>query len=179
MWWWWWCVVVCGGVWWCVVCGGVWWCVVVCGGVWWCVVVCGGVWWCVVVCGGCADVMYSERVWSCKLTRMQLIKWAGASAPTPSAGLTSRQSPTPLPPKAGSGRPWCKHLTQPQVAEKDCEARHPHPPLLRRKGGRNLFHRLDVECSWSGMLTGVTLPCVFLVRRTLLVMLPPSPTKGQ
>ena len=27
------------------------------------------------------------------------------------------------------------NLAQPQVEEKDCEARPPHPPLLRRKGG--------------------------------------------
>ena len=26
------------------------------------------------------------------------------------------------------------NFTQPQVEEKDCEARPPHPPLLRRKG---------------------------------------------
>ena len=33
------------------------------------------------------------------------------------------------------GVPECKTLTQPQVEEKDCEARRPHPPLLRKKGG--------------------------------------------
>ena len=85
--------------------------------------------------GGGADVVCSKRFWSCKLTRMQLFKWAGASAPTPSAGLTSRQKPYAFSlRKQVPGVPKCKHLTQLQVEEKDCEARQPHPPLLRRKG---------------------------------------------
>ena len=75
------------------------------------------------------------------------------------------------------GVPECKSFTQFQFEEKDCEARRPHPPLLRRKGGRNLFHRLGVECPWSGMLTGETLARVFLVRRTLLTMLLPTLTE--
>ena len=41
-----------------------------------------------------------------------------------------------FPPKAGSRRPQGqKIITQPQGEEKDCEARPPRSPLLRRKGG--------------------------------------------
>ena len=36
------------------------------------------------------------------------------------------------------------NLAQPQDEEKDCEARPPHSPLLRREGGNNLFHLLGV-----------------------------------
>ena len=63
------------------------------------------------------------------------LKRTSASALVPSAGLTSRKKTLRLfPPKAGSRRPQCKYITQLQVEEKDCEARPPHPPLLRRKG---------------------------------------------
>ena len=56
--------------------------------------------------------------------------WCSALAP--SAGLTS---PTPVPSEGRfQASPGAK-LTQPRVEEKDCEARPPHRPLLRRKGG--------------------------------------------
>ena len=43
------------------------------------------------------------------------------------------------------------NLTQPQGEEKDCEARPPHPPLLRRKGGAifsisSALDALDPDC---------------------------------
>ena len=45
-----------------------------------------------------------------------------------------------FPPKAGSRRPEVQNLTQPQVEEKDCEARPPHPsPLLRKEGRAQSF----------------------------------------
>ena len=123
---------------------------------------------------GCRCVVVRTSASCACLSRAANLKWVSASALTPSAGLTSRtKTLRPFPPKAGSRRPQCKYITQPQGEEKDCEARPPHPPLLRRKGGRNLFHRLGVECPWSGMLTGGTLTRVFLVRRTLLTMLLP------
>ena len=57
------------------------------------------------------------------------------SALVPSAGLTSRKNPyawflrRQVPGVPGA------NLTQLHGEEKDCEARPPHPPLLRRKGG--------------------------------------------
>ena len=83
----------------------------------------------------------NERVSGDAHACMQLIKWAGASAPTPSAGLTRRQKPYALSLRRQvPGVPKCKNLTQLQFEEKDC-------------------------------------PRVFLVRRTLLTMPPPSPTE--
>ena len=64
------------------------------------------------------------------------LKWTSASALVPSAGLTSRKKPYALSLRRQvPGVPESKSFTQPQVEEKDCEARRPHPPLLRRKGG--------------------------------------------
>ena len=83
-------------------------------------------------CGGCgAD---SERVWSCMLTRMQLIKtdrcqctgpfgWTDQSVLHYACSLR-RQVP---------GVPSV-NLTQPRVDEKDCDVRPPHSTLHRRKG---------------------------------------------
>ena len=83
-----------------------------------------------------------------------------------------------FPPRAGSRRPQVQTTHPTPSRGKRLRGTSSSPPTPSEEGGRNLFHRLDVECPWSGMLTGVTLPCVFLVRRTHLVMLPPSPTKG-
>ena len=80
--------------------------------------------------------------------------------------------------KQATGVPRCKTLHPTPIRGEDCEARRPHPPTPSEEGGRNLFHRLEVECRGSGMLTGLTLPCVFfLVRRTLLAMLSSPPAK--
>ena len=68
------------------------------------------------------------------------LKWVGASALTPSAGLTSRKKPYALSLRRQiPGVPKCKNVTQLQFEEKDYEARRPHPPLLRRKGGAQSF----------------------------------------
>ena len=57
-----------------------------------------------------------------------------ASALVPSTGLTSRKKPYALSLRVQvPGVPRCK-ITQPQGEEKDCEARPPFSPLLRRKG---------------------------------------------
>ena len=85
--------------------------------------------------GGGADGVYSERVCSCGLTHMQLIKkQAGASALVPSAGLTSRNPSTPVPCEGRFQASQCKPHPTPS-GEKDCEVRPPHPPLLRRRRG--------------------------------------------
>ena len=71
------------------------------------------------------------------------------------------------------GRPPEANLTQPQVEEKDCEARPPHLPLLRRKGGAIFFissalDALDPEChepsNWdvSSWLAGPSHQCYCL-----------------
>ena len=81
-----------------------------------------------------ADGVYDVRVCPCTPTVMQLIKtdqcqcagpfgWTVQPAPHYACCLR-RQVP---------GVP-CANITQPQVEEKDCEARPSHPPLLRRKG---------------------------------------------
>ena len=86
-------------------------------------------------CGGCgADVVYDMRVYPCTPTVMQLIKKASTSVLASSAGLSSRQPYACCLREQVPGVPKRK-LTQPQGEEKDCEARPPHPPLLRRKGG--------------------------------------------
>ena len=124
-------------------------------------------------------VVVRTRVSDHSRARMQRKKMGQCQCTDP-FGWTDQpaKNPTPFPSEdrfqASLG---AKPSPQFQVEEKDCEARQPHSPLLRRKGGRNLFHRLGVECSWSGMLTGGTLTRVFLVRRTLLTMLLPSPTE--
>ena len=140
-------------------------CVVVCCGG------CGG-------CGGCGTgVVQRTRVCPCVRT-MHLIKWAGANAPTPSAGLTSRQKPYALSLRRQvPGVPECKQPHPTPSRGKRLRGTPASPSTPSEEGGRNLFHRLEVECPWSGMLTGSTLTRVFLVRRTLLTMLPPSPTE--
>ena len=64
-------------------------------------------------------------------------KWTSASALVPSAGTDpAGKSPKPFPSEEQvPGVPESKSFTQPQVEEKDCEARRPDSPLLRRKGG--------------------------------------------
>ena len=107
---------------------------------------------------------------------MHLIKWAGASAPTPSAGLTSRQKPYALSLRRQvPGVPRCKNLHATPSRGKRLRGTPASPSTSTEEGGRNLFHRLEVECPWSGMLTGSTLTRVFLVRRTLLTMPVASP----
>ena len=83
-------------------------------------------------------------------------KRAGASALVPSAGLTSRKKG----PYACSLRRQVKGVPSanlPKAREKDCEARPPHPPLLRRKGRANfsivstlyaLVRNEHRRCSW-------------------------------
>ena len=66
--------------------------------------------------------------------QVQLIKKASTSVLASSAGLSSRQPYACCLREQVPGVPKCK-LTQPQGEEKDCEARPPHPQLLRRKGG--------------------------------------------
>ena len=117
---------VCGVV--CVWCGVVWCGVVWCGVVWCGVVWCGVVWcgvvWCGVVwCGG-SDMTYDVRVYPCMSTRVHLIKMGWCHRPEPLACSLQRQVPG-----VRSAKPH-----HPQGEEKDCEARPPHPPLLRRKG---------------------------------------------
>ena len=86
-------------------------------------------------CGGCgADAMYDVRVYPCTPTVMQLIKKANTNVLASSAGLSSRKPYACSLREQVPGVPKCK-ITQPQGEEKDCEARPPHPPLLRRKGG--------------------------------------------
>ena len=85
---------------------------------------------------GGADVVHYACVCPYAQAACGKLKWTSASALVPTAGLTSRKPPRLFPPKAGSRRPQVQTITQPQVEEKDCEARPPHPsPLLRRKGG--------------------------------------------
>ena len=124
-WWWWWRE---GGGRVMVVCVVEWW--------WW--------WW---WCRSCNNERVSGDTHAC----MQLIKRAGASAPTPSAGLTSRQRTYALSLRRQvPGVPKCKNLAQLQFEEKDCEARQPHPPLLRRKGGAIFYHsQQEVKTNWE------------------------------
>ena len=100
-----------------------------------------------------------------------------ASAPVPSAGLTSRKKPYALSLRRQvPGVPGGTHHPTPSRGKR-LRGTPSSLPTPSEEGVRNLFHRLEVECPWSGMLTGVTLLCVFLVRRTLLAKLPLSPTK--
>ena len=101
---------------------------------------------------------------------------AGASAPAPSAGLTSRKKPYACSLRRQVPGVPSANLTQPQLQgeEKDCEAHPPHPPLLRRKQRSNLFHRLGVGCPGSGMNIEDAPGRVFLVSRTLLPTLLPE-----
>ena len=103
----------------------------------------------------------------------QLTKWASASAQAPSAGLSSRQHPYACSLRRQVPGVRGTNLTQPQVEEKDCEARPPHhPPTPSEEGVRNLFHLLGVGCPWTGILCKETPGRVFLVSRTLLPILP-------
>ena len=68
---------------------------------------------------------------------------------------------TPLrlfPPKAGSRRPQVQTITQPRVEEKDCEARPPRSPLLRRKRAESFsfpgrwmprIRNIVRRCTWT------------------------------
>ena len=66
--------------------------------------------------------------------RVHLIKKANTNVLASSAGQSSRKPYACSLREQVPGVPRCK-ITQPQGEEKDCEARPPHPPLLRRKGG--------------------------------------------
>ena len=79
--------------------------------------------------GGCGtDGVYSERVCSCKLTRMQLSKNGPVQVHWSLwAGLTSRKLPTPVHPEGRfQATPKQKPQTQPQGEEKDCGVTPPH-----------------------------------------------------
>ena len=107
-------------------------------------------WWfrhCYVTCG--AD---STRMPVHTRTRLHhQLKWTSASALVPSAGLASWKTPLHLfPPKAGSRRPQVQTVTQPQGEEKDCEARPPRPPLLRRKGSAIFSISLALDAPGPG-----------------------------
>ena len=92
---------------------------------------------CVYVCGGGgADVWLYAHVYpyvhaACN----ELKKWASTSVLAPSTGLTSRKKPHTCSLRRQTPSVPDGKITQPRVEEKDCEARPPHPPLLRRKGG--------------------------------------------
>ena len=82
--------------------------------------------------------MVRTECWACMSvhtrTRMQLVKMDKCQCTGP-FGWTDKPEKAlrPFSPKPSSWRPWCKtHPTQ--VEEKDCEARPPHLPLLRRGG---------------------------------------------
>ena len=121
---------------------------------------CGGRWWC-----GPWD---HKRVSGDTLACVQRIKWASASALAPSAGLSSRKKTYACSLRRQvPGVP--KHKSSPNR-----KSSPPHPPLLRRKGGRNLFHLLGVGCPGSGMISEVAPGRVFLASRTLLPLLPPA-----
>ena len=96
--------------------------------------------------GGGADRVYDTHVCPCAPTRVQLIElgWCQCTSPF---GWTDQpeNSPTPVPSEGRFQASPKQNLTQPQVEEKNCEARPPHPPLLRRKGGA-IF-----SISWSAM----------------------------
>ena len=103
------------------------------------------------------------------------LKWVSANALTPSAGLTSRSKTLrPFPPKAGSGRSQVQKPHPTPIRGKRLRDTPASLPTPSEEGGRNLFHRLGVECPWSGLLTDGTPTCVFLVGRTLLTTLLPS-----
>ena len=100
------------------------------------------------------------------------LKRAGASALTPSAGLTSRNATIRLfPPKAGSRRPrWQNHPTPRRG--KRLRGTPTSLPSPSEEGERNLFHLLGVGCPGSGMSCTSKLGRAFLVSRTLLPELP-------
>ena len=107
---------------------------------------------------------------TCSCTRMSIhtctrhavnSKKASTSVLAPSAGLTSGKKPTPVPSECRFQASPKPHPTQ--VEEKDCEARRPHPPLLRRKRGAifsisSALDALDPDCymrkySWTCLLS--------------------------
>ena len=81
--------------------------------------------------------------------RANQLKRTGAGAPVPSAGLSSRH-PYAFASESRFQASPVQNLTQPQVEEKDCEARRPHPPTPSEEGRRNLFHLHSVGCLGSG-----------------------------
>ena len=105
-------------------------------------------------------------------TRVHLITWVDASAPTPSAGLTSR-NPKPVP---SEGR-FQDSPVQTSRRGKRMRGTPTSPrTLLRRKGGRNLFHLFGVECPGSGLTCENAPGRVFLVNRTRF---PKSPLQSR
>ena len=107
-------------------------------------------WW----CGPCAlRVCLSIRASSMQLIKMD---WRQCTSPF---GWTDQPEPPPLSPLpmpvASESRFQAspdQTSPNPQGEETDCEARPPHPPLVRKKGERNLFHLLGVGCPGSGLL---------------------------
>ena len=86
------------------------------------------------------DGMYDVRVCPCTPTVMQLIKWASASAPTPSGWTDQPAKALRLfPPKAGSRRPQVQNSPNPKARKKIARPRPPRLPLLRSKGGAIFF----------------------------------------
>ena len=80
------------------------------------------------------------------------VKWAIASALTPLAGLTSRETLYACSLRRQvPGVPSGTHHPTPR-RRKRLRGTPTSPPLLRRKGERNLFHLLGVGCPWSGIL---------------------------
>ena len=82
--------------------------------------------------------------------------------------------PTPAPSEGRFQASPVANLTQPQVEEKDCEARPPHSPILRRKGGAIFSISPGLECSRIRIdCEKITPGRVFLVSRTLFPKLSP------
>ena len=115
-------------------------------------------WWWWLWCGLCASrECLANHVRACSE-----LKWVSASALTPSAGLTSRQKTLRL-----SLRRQVPGVPQVQIPHptpsrgKRLRGSQASPPTPSEDGRRNLFHRLGVECPWSGMLTGGTLTACF------------------
>ena len=85
-------------------------------------------WW----CGLCNHTRVSGDTHAC----VQSIKLDLCQRTSPFGWTVQPEKTLSLfPTKAGSRLSQAQILTQPQVEEKDCEARPPHLPLLRRKGG--------------------------------------------
>ena len=139
--------------------------------------------WCGVVwCGVVVVVVVRTECCTCMSvhtrTRMQLIKMGQCQCTDP-FGWTDQPAKNPTP-FASESRFQASPEQKPHPTPsrgKRLRGTPASPPTPPEEGGRNLFHRLGVKCPWSGMLTGGTLTRVFLVRRTLLTMLPPSSTE--
>ena len=125
-------------------------------------------WWLWCVDGAITKTCLSMSTHACNEFKNR----AGASAPAPSAGLTSRKKPYACSLRRQVPGVPSANLTQPQTQgeEKDCEAHPPHPPLLRRKQRSNLFHRLGVGCPGSGMNIEDAPGRVFLARFPKLLL---------